>query len=390
MFVEALKVIRSGEDNGSQTLFRLNLPSGREVVGMATENKYGGEWDLGPTWNYVIGPERSFLVDTGKSGMGSRLLEMMAEAGLQAKDLEFVMLSHGHEDHDGGLAELVDHTGIQVRAHAIYERLCRTYPQDAPSPSRETFSASCWGCMLPESFTRLHCERYHRERNQLAIKELPPDSDFLAPGVQVFHLPGHSPDAVAVRVDDEALIVGDILLPEITPHPSQEKTFGLVEPFLPTQYGNGQAVYGLAAYLRSLHRLWRIADQFPHLIVLPGHRLFTGGHWNVLDLKIRVDEVFEHHLQRCGAIVALLKEGPQTAEELARRHFDSKLLKGPGIRMATAEILSHAEFLLHSQDIQKDNNQCFEGGGTGHFESLIGEIRKGRAAFVGSEEADPQ
>ena len=383
MFWEALKVIRSGEDNGSHTLFRLNLPSGREVVGMATENKYGGEWDLGPTWNYIVGPERPFLVDTGKSGMGSRLMEMMAEAGFQAKDLAFVMLSHGHEDHDGGLAELVAHTGLQVRAHAIYERLCRTYPREAPAPSKETFSASCWSCLLPESFTRIHCEQYHRERNQLAIKELPPDSSYLAPGVQVFHLPGHSPDAVAVQIDNEALIVGDTLLPEITPHPSQEKTLGLVRHYLPPQYGNGQAVYGLTAYLRSLQRLWRIADHFPHLIVLPGHRLFTGGRWNVLDLKTRVDEVFEHHLQRCGAIVALLKEGPLTAEELARRHFDSKLLKGPGARMATAEILSHAELLLHSQDIYREKEQRFEGAGTRHFESFIREIRNGGRACDG-------
>lgn len=371
MFLEALEVIQSGEDNGSHTLFRLNLPSGREVVGMATENKYGGEWDLGPTWNYIVGPERPFLVDTGKSGMGSRLLEMMGQAGIRGKDLGFVMVSHGHEDHDGGLAELVAQTGIAVRAHSIYARLCRTYPQISPTPSKETFSASCWNCMLPESFTQLHCRTYHRERNQLKIEELPPDSASLTPGVQIYHLPGHSPDAVAVQIGEEALIVGDTILPEITPHPSQEKAFHLVQPLLPSQYGNGRAVYGLAAYLQSLQRLRRIADRFPRLIVLPGHRLFTGGHWNVLDLKTRVDEVFEHHLQRCAAIVALLQEGPQTAEEIARRHFDTNLLKGPGIKMATAEILSHAEFLLHSQDIQWHKDQRLEGLGSSHFECLI-------------------
>jgi glyoxylase-like metal-dependent hydrolase (beta-lactamase superfamily II) len=382
MFLEALALIQSGEENGSNTLFRLNLPSGREVIGLATENKYGGEWDLGPTWNYVIGPEKPFLVDTGKSGMGLRLLEMMAQAGIQGRDLDFVLLSHGHEDHDGGLAELVSRTGTTVRAHPIYERLCRTYPQNSPTASKETFSASCWNCVLPESFTQLHCRKYHEERNQLRIDGLDHDFSHISPGVQVHHLPGHSPDSVALQIGDEALIVGDIILPEITPHPSQEKTFQMVKSLLNPLYSRGSELYGLGAYLHSLNRLRTIAVRSPNLIVLPGHRLFTNSHWNVLDLKTRVDEVFEHHIQRCGAIVTILQEGPRTAEEVAQRHFDPKLLKGLGMKMATAEILSHAELLLHCRDIRLGNDQVMESLGSCRFESHIRE-EKGRERQIG-------
>jgi glyoxylase-like metal-dependent hydrolase (beta-lactamase superfamily II) len=373
MFLDLLEIIQTGEENGSNTIFRLTLPSGREVVGLATENKYGGEWDLGPTWNYVVGPERPFLVDTGKSGMGYRLLEMMGKAGIQGQDLEFVLLSHGHEDHDGGLAELVYRTGTAIKAHPIYDRLCRIYPQHSPAAAKETFSASCWNCMLPESFTQVHCRKYHKERNGFKVESL---NASLNPGVQVHHLPGHSPDSVAVQIGDEALIVGDIILPEITPHPSQEKTFQMVQPLLPPRYSRGNEIYGLGAYLDSLKKLGTIAVQFPNLVVLPGHRLFNAGQWNALDLKTRVDEGIEHHIQRCGAILTILKEGAQTAEEVARRHFDPKLLKGPGIKMAIGEILSHAEFLLHTQDIQWVHDQRLESLGSSHFESRIkGEMQ---------------
>ncbi|MFH0789297.1 MAG: hypothetical protein V2B13_17000, partial [Pseudomonadota bacterium] len=86
MFLDSVEVVLPGEGNGNNHIFRLKLPSGREIIGLATENKYGGDWDLGPTWNYIVGPERPFLVDTGKSGMGRKLLEMMARIGIKGTD----------------------------------------------------------------------------------------------------------------------------------------------------------------------------------------------------------------------------------------------------------------------------------------------------------------
>jgi glyoxylase-like metal-dependent hydrolase (beta-lactamase superfamily II) len=371
MFLDLVEMVLPGEGNGNNRIFRLNLPSGREIIGLATENKYGGDWDLGPTWNYIVGPEKPFLVDTGKSGMGDRLLEMMARLGIKGKDLDSVLISHGHEDHDGGLGELVAATGIPIKAHPIYERLRRPYPDKAPFPSKEKFSASCWHCFMPESFTQVHCLTYHQERNELEIEGIiespfPDDRD-----ITVHHLPGHTPDSIAVQIGEEALIVGDVLLPEITPHPTQEKFFQLTKPLLPSSYTQGPLLYGLRAYLDSLKRLRELAIDFPRLIILPGHRLYNNNHWNILDLKTRVDEMIDHHVQRCGAIVTILQKGPKTAEEVAREYFDPKLLKGFGINMAVNEILSHAELLQFSGDVVINGEEKFSALGTTHFESLI-------------------
>ena len=371
MFLDWVEMIQPGSENGDNNVFRLTLPSGREIIGLATENNYGGEWDLGPTWNYVVGPENPFLVDTGKSGMGRRLLEMMAQIGIRGKDLDFVLISHGHEDHDGGLAELVAATGIPVKAHSIYEKLIRNYPDKAPFPFKKAFSASCWHCFMPESFTQVHCHDYHQERNALEIEKIdrfpfPLDKDLM-----IHHLPGHTPDSLALQIGEEAIIVGDILLPEITPHPTQEKFYQLTETLLPAPYNQGPLIYGLRAYVNSLKHLRDIALRFPRLIVLPGHRLYNRDHWNIIDLKTRVDEVIEHHVERCGAIVSILQKGPKTAEEVARGHFDPQLLKGFGIKMAENEILSHIELLLFSNDILLQEDGTFVALGTGHFESLI-------------------
>jgi len=371
MFMDLVKTIQEGEANGNNRIFRLPLPSGREIIGLATENVYGGDWDLGPTWNYIVGPEKAFLVDTGKSGMGLRLLEMMARIGRKGQALDFVLISHGHEDHDGGLAELVAAIGLKVKAHSIYDRLIRNYPEKAPSPSKKTFSASCWNCLMPESHSQVHCLGYHKERNELEVEGIDHSPFVLSEGIQVHHLPGHSPDALAVQIGEEALIVGDILLPEITSHPTQEKFFQLTETLLPHQYNQAPLIYGLGAYLRSLKHLRKIAARFPRMVVLPGHRLFSNSHWNVIDLKTRVEEVIEHHIQRSAAIIKILQSGPKTAEEIAREHFEPRLLKGYGIKMAVNEILSHAEFLQHSRDILWKEDQTMVALGSGHFEALI-------------------
>ncbi len=92
MLKDCVEVIQKGDSNGNGMLIRIKLPSGHEILGLPTENAYGGGWDLGPTWNYVVLDEKPFLVDTGKFGLGGRLLDMMKYAGISGKDLDFVMV----------------------------------------------------------------------------------------------------------------------------------------------------------------------------------------------------------------------------------------------------------------------------------------------------------
>ena len=48
------EILQRGDPNGNQWILRLPLPSGQTLFGLATENIYGGDWDLGPTWNYIV------------------------------------------------------------------------------------------------------------------------------------------------------------------------------------------------------------------------------------------------------------------------------------------------------------------------------------------------
>jgi glyoxylase-like metal-dependent hydrolase (beta-lactamase superfamily II) len=375
MFTEDIEIIHRGDQNGNQWIIQVKLPSGRSIFGLATENIYGGDWDLGPTWNYVVQSGNPFLIDTGRYGMGGRVLEMIRQVGLSPQDLKAVLLSHGHEDHDGGLMELTQKTGVPAWVHPIYRCLSRSYPEQAPGPSQKIFSASCWHCFMPESFTQVHCAEYHR--NRMKIQTNPLEGPFLPfdPDVRTHHLPGHCPDALAFQIGREALIVGDTLLPEITPHPTQEAFFRWTRNILPAEYDQPEKVYGLRLYLRSLKRLRALGQEYPGMIVLPAHRLFYDHEWRMIELEKRSAEIIEHHLLRCASILSiLLKDGPRTVEEIVLAHFEPNLLKGFGIRMAEGEVKSHLELLEHSGDVEWNRADKVKATGTMQFEQTIADI----------------
>jgi len=371
MLVHRIDVLQKGDESGNGMLVRLRLPSGLEIFGLPTENAYGGGWDLGPTWNYLVMDEKPFLVDTGKTGMGGMLLKMIKHVGLSGKDLDFVMVSHGHEDHDGSLAEIAALTGATVRAHEIYDRLIRFYPEKAPSTERRGFPASCWRCFMPESYSTEYCVEYHKARAGLKVDAITVDGSRLAESTVAWHVPGHSPDSLAMFVGDQAVIVGDTLLPGITPWPSQEETFNQVREIINPRYTSADSVYGLRAYIRSLKKLKDLGRGKKDLTVLPGHRLYFEGKWNDLDLAERADELIEHHVQRCGAMLNTLENGPGNAGEIAVAHFDEPLLKGFGMLMAENEVISHCELLIACGDVVREKDGRFTAAGSTNFESYI-------------------
>jgi glyoxylase-like metal-dependent hydrolase (beta-lactamase superfamily II) len=380
MLQDILEILEKGDESGNHMPIRFRLPSGLEILGLPTENFYGGEWDLGPTWNYVVLTESPFLVDTGKHGMGKTLLNMMESVGLSAESLDSILISHGHEDHDGGLFEIAQRTGAKLKAHVTYDRLIRNYPEHAPLDGRKKFPASCWRCFMPESYTAQYCLDYQRERSELEIEAIGDTDLEMGDAAHVYHVPGHSPDSLAILLGDEVIIVGDTILPGITPVPSRETFFRDVRKVLEPEYTSAQSIYGLKAYIKSLKKLRGIGQKFPDLLVLPAHRLFYDGRWNELNLVTRVDELIQHHILRCGHILKILNQGPKSANEIAVEHFEERLLKGFGMLLAENEIISHCELLSASGDVGLTEDNRYMATGSANFESTIQTLESGTPA----------
>jgi glyoxylase-like metal-dependent hydrolase (beta-lactamase superfamily II) len=352
-------------------LVRFRLPSGLEIFGLPTKNFYGGHWDLGPTWNYAVMSDKPFLVDAGRFGQGKNLVATIEKIGITAADLEFVLISHGHEDHDGGLAELVDTTHLNVKAHAIYRRLINTYPTKSPAGDKKHFPAKCWHCPMPETFYTKNCLEYHNVLQRLKVDPIGDAETEIGSDIRTCHLPGHSPDCLAVRLGEEAIIVGDIILPDISPWPTRKSLFDEIAAVVKPHYTDAAAIFGLQRYIHSLKKLIKIASDNPGLLVLPAHRFYYNGRWNPVDLAKRANELVAHHIQRCGAIIDILNNGAKTAEEIAAAHFEESLLEGFGSIMAENEIVSHCELLIESGDLTIVNGNAYAATGSMQFENYI-------------------
>jgi glyoxylase-like metal-dependent hydrolase (beta-lactamase superfamily II) len=369
------KIISPGDDSGNERVVKFQLPSGLEIFSFPTKNYYGGHWDLGPTWNYAVMADHPFLVDSGRFGQGKNLARMMESAGIRAEDLGFVLISHSHEDHDGGLAELVESTRLEVKAHAIYDLLIRRYPENAPPGHKQDFPAKCWHCPMPESFWSKNCLGYHQVLQDLKVNKINDGDNPLGPHIRTFHLPGHSPDCLAVLLGEEAILVGDIVLPDISPWPTRQAMFAEVADIIKPGYTDPEALFGLQRYIKSLKKLAEIAVQNPDIIVLPAHRIYYGNRWNGIQLAGRVSELIRHHIERCAAILEILDRRPKTAEEIAREHFDEKLLEGFGSMMAANETISHCELLIACGDVAAIEGNKYAATGQTDFKAYIESLR---------------
>ncbi|MBW1850810.1 MAG: MBL fold metallo-hydrolase [Deltaproteobacteria bacterium] len=358
MLKDCVEVIRQGDESGNEMIVRFRLASGLEILGLGTKNFYGGEWDLGPTWNYLVLAEEPFLVDTGRTGTSRSLIDMIAVAGFSLRDLAFVMLSHGHEDHDGGLAEIVALSGAKVRAHPIYKSLIGIHADKAPEGVRKNFPPSCWHCPMPRSFTDENCTKYHKERSLLKIENFGTPESRIAENIHTHYLPGHSPDAVAVSLFNEAFLVGDNILPDITPAPSREKFHRQLDGIVRPEDTNGELVFGLKAYIRSLKKFGKLVIGLSDVLILPGHRLFYHNQWNNIDPISRID----------GEILA---GEPKEVKEIVVNHFRESYIKGLGMHMAENEIMSHLELLLDCGDVQQIDETTYAASGSNSFETVI-------------------
>jgi hypothetical protein len=87
-----------------------------------------------------------------------------------------------------------------------------------------------------------------------------------------------------------------------------------------------------------------------------------------------VNELLQHHVKRCGAIISILNRGPKTAEQIAAEHFEERLLEGFGNIMAANEIVSHCELLIESEDIVAVDGNAYAATGRMQFETFINNL----------------
>ncbi|WP_158715665.1 MBL fold metallo-hydrolase, partial [Streptomyces sp. NRRL S-481] len=88
------------------------------------------------------------LIDSGVAGAGPAVADAILSIGSKPGDLRRVVLTHFHEDHAGGAAEIAAWGGVEVFAHRLDAGVIRG---ESPAPPPVFTDAPDWERALFES-----------------------------------------------------------------------------------------------------------------------------------------------------------------------------------------------------------------------------------------------
>ena len=379
--LEGVEVITEGDTSGYGMVLRFHLLGGREVGAVSLPHQLPTR--TGPTWAYLVECSGWTLIDAGPQGAMPALEQGLRTLGRRPTDLERVVITHGHQDHDGNAYDLAKASGAELWAHELYFHflpyeyarmgLDRTSPlhraifevarrEEAQSGSRSR-SPGDWRW-------RDHYRNYIMGHRAILEERLPihpiRDGEELD-GVRFLYTPGHAVDEICVKTDG-VVFSGDHILPQITPHPTIKRTHPeAIMSALPPDHRDPGEHYGLESYIRSLGKTLRLERSST---VLPAHRLFNHGRFNVRNLR-RAQEIVRHHVRRLDRVMESLAGGADTPEKLAADLFPPRKLVGGGFFAAVSEVVSHLELLADTGDVHVSQDGRLARNGTDAYRARI-------------------
>jgi glyoxylase-like metal-dependent hydrolase (beta-lactamase superfamily II) len=269
------------------------------------------------------------LIDTGMNLPNSieTLEEALATVGIRIEDLDAVFGTHHHPDHFGASAEIQRRSGAKVYLHRLeQDKVARVLSMatmtQRPPEALQFFQRNG---VPPANYEGMRPAFYSNGAyvpTQVPDQYLK-DGDVITVGDRRFEVvwtPGHSPGhAVIYMPDIKVMIVGDHLLPRITPH------VGIYPDSTPDPLGD---------FINSQFKV----QNFDVELVLPAH----GGVFQ--DHRHRANQIIEHHRYREVEMLDLLKHQSMTAWDVAREVFGNEERPFAQWMAATFETLAHLEY----------------------------------------------
>ncbi|HEX3802700.1 MAG TPA: MBL fold metallo-hydrolase [Solirubrobacteraceae bacterium] len=289
---------------------------------------------VGPINCYLLTGDPLTLVDTGpNSGTSLDYLERgLAEHGVRVEDLELIVLTHQHMDHEGLLEILGRRSGAEVAAFAPLAPWIANYRASAAGD--DAYAQTIMRRHgLPDDVNMLLgllTAGLHAYGSRGTVTRPLHDGDTLLMGGREFsvhHRPGHSPsDLVFFDAMSGVLFSGDHLLARISSNALVSRPLN----------GNtdGPRPKSLLDYRRSL----RATRDMPARETLPGHGETITGHADLIATRLQDQE------RRATKILAMISEEPLTAHTIAQRMWGEIALTQAYLTLS--EVLGHLDMLL--------------------------------------------
>lgn len=283
---------------------------------------------------FLIEDDPLTLVDSGpNSGRALDELEQaLAAVGRRVEDLERIVITHQHADHEGLVGVLARRSGAEVCALEAVVPWLTGYGRETQED--EAFSGRLMRAHgVPEEVVVAlsAVSAAFRGWGAACAVDVPlPDRATLAFAdrtLTVLHRPGHSPsDTVFHDADRGLLIGGDHLIGHISSNPLVTRPLGRsADTARPT---------ALIDYLASL----RATQAMDLDVILPGHGLPVTDHRALVDDRVRL------HDRRAAKMARLVASRPLTAFEIARGMWGDAALTQ--CLLTLSEVLGHVDLLV--------------------------------------------
>ena len=144
------------------------------------------EFELGHVYLWDWGGGLT-VIDSGITGSADAILHAIAAIGRRPEEVREIVLTHSHDDHRGGAAELAEHTGAEVLAHRADAPVIRGQQPQTP-PDLTDFERPLAAAIFPR-VPQAGPVRVDREVD---------DGDATAGGGVIVSVPGHTPGSIAL------------------------------------------------------------------------------------------------------------------------------------------------------------------------------------------------
>jgi glyoxylase-like metal-dependent hydrolase (beta-lactamase superfamily II) len=298
---------------------------------------------------YLIEDEPLTLVDTGpNSGKALDELETaLADHGRRVEDLELIVITHQHMDHEGLAQILARRSRAQVAALDRLAPLLERF-----GDANEADDAFAEATMLRHGLSpdiavalRSVSRAFRAWGSSVQVTRTLHDGGTLELRdrmLQVFHRPGHSPTDTVFWDDARGeLIAADHLIKHISSNPLLSRPLD----------GGEERPQALVTYLDSL----RQTRELPARIVYSGHGEPIDDHVALIDERFRL------HERRAQKILGLIAEQPRTAHDIAQALWGNIAVTQAYLTLS--EVLGHVDLLLNAEqvrEVDRDGVSVFE------------------------------